>query len=160
MPIFGPPDTLKRLATRFPYVFDAVKPLPGTSKPEATARPLEPWEKIKIGDASVLAIPVEHGPMLVYGYRIGELGYITDAKTLSPRARAALKGVKVLVLNALFPTVHPTHLSIPESVAMAQEIGAERTYFTHLTHRSAHAELERELPAGIAPAHDGLTVTI
>lgn len=160
MPVFGPPDTLARLANRFPYVFDAVAPLPGTSKPQASAHPLQAWEKVAIGDAEVVAIPVEHGPMLVYGYRIGDLGYVTDAKTLSPKAKAALEGVKVLVLNALFPTPHPTHLSIPESVAMAREIGAERTYFTHLTHRSSHEQLERELPAGIAPAYDGLTVTL
>ncbi len=51
IPIFGPPDTMKRLESRFPYVFDAVKPIPGTSKPEASAHTLEPWETVKIGDA-------------------------------------------------------------------------------------------------------------
>jgi len=158
--VYGAADTLRRLATRFPYVFDGMKPLPGTSKPEAIAKPLAPGERLTIGDAEVQAFEVPHGPMTVYGYRLGDLGYVTDAKELSPQAMSVLRGVKVLVLNALFRTSHPTHLSIPEAVAVAQRVGATRTYFTHLTHRVAHADLERELPDGIAPAYDGLTVMI
>jgi phosphoribosyl 1,2-cyclic phosphate phosphodiesterase len=74
--------------------------------------------------------------------------------------RAALVGVRVLVLNALLRHPHPTHLSIAEAVAVAQEIGAERTFFTHLTHDTAHADLAAELPVGIEPAYDGLVVRI
>ena len=90
----------------------------------------------------------------------GALGYITDAKSISEEAIAVYRGVKVLVLNALFRTEHPTHLSIPEAVQVAKEIGAERTYLTHLTHHNFHADLEAELPRGIAPAFDGLTIRI
>jgi Metal-dependent hydrolases of the beta-lactamase superfamily I len=158
--IYGPPDTLERLATRFSYVFDGVKALPGTSKPEAAAHPLRPGERFNVAGQEIECFAVSHGPMTVYGYRIGDLGYVTDAKELSAEAVRALRGVKVLVLNALFPTPHPTHLSIPEAVAAAQRVGAARTFLTHLTHRSSHASLERELPNGIAPAYDGLTVNI
>jgi phosphoribosyl 1,2-cyclic phosphate phosphodiesterase len=66
----------------------------------------------------------------------------------------------VLVINALFRTEHPTHLSIPESLRVAAAIGAERTYLIHLTHDNFHADLEAELPRGVAPAFDGLTVRI
>ena len=158
--VYGAPDTLRRLAVRFPYVFDTVKPLPGTSKPQAIAHPLEPGAKITLGDVEIRCFEVSHGPMTVYGYRIGDLGYVTDAKELSDEALRVLKGVKVLVLNALFRTSHPTHFSIPEAIEAAKRVGAPRTFFTHLTHRISHAELERELPSGIAPAYDGLTVTI
>jgi phosphoribosyl 1,2-cyclic phosphate phosphodiesterase len=68
--------------------------------------------------------------------------------------------VSVLVLNALFRAPHPTHLSLSEAVDAAKKIGAPQTYLTHLTHRTGHAELERELPRGIAPAFDGLTVQV
>jgi phosphoribosyl 1,2-cyclic phosphodiesterase len=61
---------------------------------------------------------------------------------------------------ALFRTQQPTHLSISEAVSAAQRVGARQTWLTHLTHRTSHAELEAELPAGIAPAFDGLTVEI
>lgn len=158
--VYGPPDTLDRLAMRFSYVFDGVKALPGTSKPEARAHPLQPGERFDVGGVEIQSIPVAHGPMTVYGYRIGDLGYVTDAKELSAEAVRALRGVKVLVLNALFPTPHPTHLSIPEAVETAQRVGAARTFLTHLTHRTSHSDLERELPKGISPAYDGLTVNI
>jgi phosphoribosyl 1,2-cyclic phosphate phosphodiesterase len=108
----------------------------------------------------VVPIPVPHGQSQVFGYRIGPIAYITDAKRVPAEARAALAGVKVLVLNALFRTEHPTHLSVPEAIRTAEELGAERTYLTHLTHDNFHADLEAELPRGIVPAFDGLTVRV
>ena len=159
--MYGPPDTMQRLAKRFAYIFDdAIKPLPGTSKPEGRAHPVQAGESFRIGDVDVMPIAVPHGPVSVYGYRIGKLGYITDAKELPEEAVRAFRGVSVLVLNALFRTEHPTHLSVSEAVAAAQKVGAKQTWLTHLTHRTSHAELEAELPPGIAPAFDGLTVQI
>lgn len=72
------------------------------------------------------------------------------------RAIAVLRGVRVLVLNALFERPHPSHLSIPEAIDVARAVGAERTLLTHLTHRTGHAALEARLPQGVAPAYDGL----
>lgn len=159
--MYGASDTMQRLATRFPYIFDqSIKALPGTSKPEARAHPVPAGKSFRIGDVDVLPVVVPHGPISVYGYRIGKLGYITDAKELPEEALRAFRGVSVLVLNALFRTQHPTHLSVSEAVAVAQQVGARQTWLTHLTHRTGHAELEAELPRGIAPAFDGLTVEI
>ena len=159
--MYGPPDTMARLAQRFPYIFDeSIRPLPGTSKPEGRAHALRPGESTRIGDVDVLPVEVPHGPIMVYGYRIGRLGYITDAKELPEQALKVFHGVTVLVLNALFRTPHPTHLSVSEAVSVAQRIGARATYLTHLTHRTGHAELERDLPTGISPAYDGLMVTV
>jgi len=64
------------------------------------------------------------------------------------------------VINALFRSPHPTHLSLPEALRAAEAIGAERTYLTHLTHDNFHATLEAELPSGVTPAFDGLTVDV
>ena len=161
LPMYGPPATLENLAKRFPYIFDeSIRPVAGTSKPEGHARPLAGNETVTIGDVDVTAVPVPHGRMTVYAYRIGPLAYVTDAKTIPPSAMELLKGAKVLVINALFRTEHPTHLSIPEAVRAAREIGADRTYLTHLTHDNFHADLEAELPRGVAPAFDGLTIRI
>lgn len=161
LPIYGPGDSLERLAQRFPYIFDdRMRPLPGTSKPEGRARAMREGETVRIGDAEVTPVVVPHGPVTVFAYRIGPLAYVTDAKQLPPPALDVLQGARVLVVNALFRTEHPTHLSIPEAVEAAREVGAERTYLTHLTHDNKHADLEAELPAGVMPAFDGLTVRI
>jgi phosphoribosyl 1,2-cyclic phosphate phosphodiesterase len=159
--IYGPPDTMARLAKRFAYIFDdTIRALPGTSKPEGHAHALEAGKKTRIGDVDIVPVAVPHGPISVYAYRIGNLGYITDAKELPDEAVKLFRGVDVLVLNALFRTPHPTHLSVSEAVDAARRVGARETWLTHLTHRTSHADLERELPAGIAPAFDGLTVTV
>lgn len=159
--MYGPPDSMARLVNRFAYIFDdSIRPLPGTSKPEGRAHPIPAGKTFRIGDVDVTPVSVPHGPATVYAYRIGNLGYITDAKELPEDAVRAFRGVDVLVLNALFRTPHPTHLSVSEAVSAAQKIGARQTWLTHLTHRTGHAELEAELPPGIAPAFDGLTVQI
>jgi phosphoribosyl 1,2-cyclic phosphate phosphodiesterase len=161
LPMYGSRETLDSLARKFVYIFDeTIRAAPGTSKPEARPRALEPNVATLIGDAQVIPLELPHGPTTVFGYRIGRLGYVTDAKVLPTGAIERLAGVRVLVLNALFHTEHPTHLSIPEAVRTAQAIGADRTYLTHLTHDNFHADLEAELPRGIAPAFDGLTVRV
>jgi phosphoribosyl 1,2-cyclic phosphate phosphodiesterase len=159
--MYGPPETMERLAKRFAYIFDdSIKALPGTSKPEGRAHAVYPGKTFRIGGLDVTPVAVPHGPATVYGYRLGKLGYITDAKELPDEAVRAFRGVDVLVLNALFKTAHPTHLSIPEAIDAARRVGAKRTFLTHLTHRTGHAALAADLPAGIAPAFDGLTVQI
>src|SRR5262249_32085644 len=121
LPFYGSARTLDGLRRRFPYVFDdTIRPLPGTYKPEASAHAITAGVPFTIGDAAVTPFEVPHGPIGVMAYRVGPLGYVTDAKTLPGTALDALRGVRVLVLNALFPTPHPTHLSIPEAVAAAQ----------------------------------------
>jgi phosphoribosyl 1,2-cyclic phosphate phosphodiesterase len=159
--MYGPAETLAALQQRFGYVFDAaMKPIPGTSKPEGDLHPLMPGVTVRIGTLDVTPVEVPHGRARVFGYRIGQLGYVTDAKDLPDAAVDALRGVDVLVLNALFRRPHPTHLSVSEAVTAARRVGAARTYLIHLTHETAHAALEAELPPDIRPAYDGLTVEI
>ena len=161
LPVYGPAEALEGLVRKFPYVFnDAIKPLPGTYKPEGSARPIEAGARVTVGDLDVEAIEVPHGPTRVFGYRIGSLAYITDAKSVPPAALAQIRGVSVLSINALRHSPHPTHLSIGEAVQVARAVGAGRTYLTHLTHETGHAALAAELPPGIEPAYDGLVVTI
>jgi phosphoribosyl 1,2-cyclic phosphate phosphodiesterase len=161
LPMYGSEETLGSLARKFSYVFDVrTRPLPGTSKPEGHAHVVAPNESFFVGDTEIVAVPVPHGPVTVFAYRIGPLAYVTDAQSVPPGALEQLRGARVLVLNALFRTEHPTHMSLPESLRVANAIGAERTYLTHLTHDNFHADLESELPRSVVPAFDGLTVRI
>jgi phosphoribosyl 1,2-cyclic phosphate phosphodiesterase len=159
LPMYGSATTLTSIAQKFNYIFDDnIKPLPGTSKPQGRAVEIKPGETVRIADVNVTAVPVPHGPITVFGYRIGPLAYITDAKSVPDDAIAVLRGARVLVINALFRVPHPSHLSLSEALAVAKKIGADRTYLTHLTHDNFHADLEAELPPGVSPAFDGLTV--
>ena len=108
----------------------------------------------------VLPLAFRHGHLRVFGYRIGGLAYVTDVKSIPDAERSRLQGLDVLVLNALWWRAHPTHLSIGEAIETAQALGARRTYLTHLTHETGHAELAGQLPEGIFPAYDGLTVEV
>src|SRR5688500_16963397 len=126
LPMYGSRDTLDSLARKFVYIFDdTIRAAPGTSKPEARPPVGEPGVAVVIGDVEVIPLEVPHGPTTVFGYRVGPLGYVTDAKVLPSDVIDRLKGVRVLVLNALFRTEHPTHMSIPEAVRAARMIGAE-----------------------------------
>ena len=161
LPMYGAAETLDDLARKFAYIFDDnIRPLPGTTKPQGRAIPVSAGATVRIADVDVTAVPVPHGPVTVFAYRIGPLAYVTDAKAVPDDALALLRGARVLVVNALFRRPHPSHLSLPEAVRVAAEVGAERTYLTHLTHDNFHADLEAELPAGVAPAFDGLTITV
>ena len=160
LPVYAAPDVLAALVHRFSYAFDGAPPIPGTSKPELEPRPIDAGATVRVGDATVEAIAVPHGKLRVLAYRVGALAYVTDAKTVPAEAIARLRGVSVLVLNALRRTPHPTHLSVSEAVAVAQEIGAKRTLLTHITHDLGHAELAAGLPSGIEPAYDGLVVHV
>ncbi|HEU4800688.1 MAG TPA: MBL fold metallo-hydrolase [Gemmatimonadales bacterium] len=161
LPIHGPAETLHRIRTSYAYIFDdAVQPFEGTSKPMLAPGPLEPGVETMVVGIPVLPLAVEHGYLRVFGYRIGAFAYITDAKLVAPDVREHLRGLEVLVLNALWWRPHPTHLSIPEAIAVAQEVGATRTLLTHLTHETGHAELAAALPPGIEPAYDGLVVEV
>lgn len=161
LPVYGARDTLAGLARKFDYIFDdAIKALPGTYKPQARAIELEPGRPVRIAGVDVVAVPVPHGPVTVFAYRIGALAYVTDAKRVPPDAVAVLRGARVLVVNALFQDPHPSHLSVGEALQVAKEVGAPRTYLTHLTHESFHAALAARLPAGVEAAYDGLQITI
>lgn len=161
LPVYGSAQTLRNLSEKFRYIFDdAMRPLPGTSKPEARGHVVESGVPFTVGDMTLTPVGVPHGHVTVFAYCVGGLAYVTDAKSLPPDALRLFEGASVLVINALFRTEHPTHLSIPEAVEAARRIGAERTYLTHLTHDNLHADLEAELPRGITPAFDGLTVRI
>ncbi len=150
------------LAARFPYIFDDRISVPkGTTKPRIELRMYEAGEEIPLLGEDLIPIRVPHGPTDAFGFRLGSLGYVTDAKQLPDEARARLQGVDVLVLNALWwGKPHPTHFNIEEAVAVAAEVGARVTYLTHLTHRVDYRSLVAELPKGVEPAYDGLKVDV
>jgi phosphoribosyl 1,2-cyclic phosphate phosphodiesterase len=161
LPIYGPSETLHRLRVSFNYIFDDEVPVyEGTSKPNLELHAVEPGRALDVAGVHTLPLAFSHGHLRVFGYRFGSLAYITDVKAISEPEREQLRGLDVLVLNALWWRPHPTHLSIAEAIETARSLGARRTYLTHLTHETGHAQLAGQLPPGVMPAYDGLTVEI
>lgn len=155
----GPSDSMDRIASRFAYIFDPeIEAPPGTFFPKVGASPLAAGRTATIAGIEVLPIGFEHAGIPVFGYRFGPVAYVTDVKHVGEEAYAQLEGVRVIVLSALFEHTHPSHLSIPEAIAVAERLGVERMWLTHLTHHTSHRSLEERLPPEVRPAHDGLVI--
>jgi phosphoribosyl 1,2-cyclic phosphate phosphodiesterase len=144
-------EALKR---EFQYIFSEVK---YHGLPQINLHIIN-TESFNIGNTKIVPVEVMHYKLPILGYRIGDFTYITDAKTISDESLEKMKGTKVLVLNALQKESHISHLTFDEAIEMAKKIGAETTYFTHISHNlGLHAEVEKELPPNIKLAFDGLT---
>ncbi|MDP9382853.1 MAG: MBL fold metallo-hydrolase [Chloroflexota bacterium] len=153
---YGDARTLAVIRRRFDYIFSSIPPL--GSRPRLDLCVVDgPFE---LYGQEVVPLEVFHGEQTITGYRIGGLGYITDASRLPSETVQAVRGVKVLALNALRHEPHPLHLSLEQAVDTAQLIGAERTYLIHLGHELEHEATSRLLPQGIELAYDGLTVEV
>ena len=138
----------------------SVRPYEGTSKPRLVLNPITPGQVFTSAGVETMPLAFQHGHIRVFGYRFGKLAYLTDIKAIPQAELEQLKGLEVLVLNALWWRPHPTHLSISEAIETARILGAGRTYLTHLTHETGHSALESTLPPGVFAAYDGLTVEV
>jgi phosphoribosyl 1,2-cyclic phosphate phosphodiesterase len=157
MNIYADARVQTALMREFPYVFAEFK-YPGI--PQINIHPigLDPFD---IGSIHFIPIEVLHYKLPVLGFRINDFTYITDAKTVSGEEKEKIRGTKILVLNALQKQNHISHFTLDEAVDFAREIGAETTYFTHISHRlGKHADIEAELPPGIKLAYDELQIEI
>ena len=145
------------LRREFPYIFDD-KGYPGIPQINLHTINSEPFYA---GDVQFIPIEVMHFKLPVKGYRIKDFTYITDAKTVTEVEKEKIRGSKILVINALQKEKHISHFTLAEAIAFAQDIGAEKTYFTHISHRlGKHADIAAELPAGIELAYDGMKLDI
>lgn len=110
---------------------------------------------------TLLPIEVLHYKMPVFGYRIGDFTYITDAKTISETEKQKVKGTKILVVNALHRSEHISHFNLDEALAFIAEIKPQKAYLTHISHLfGKHQEIEKELPPNVFLAYDGMTLEI
>ena len=147
-------ETLKR---EFGYAFSDKK-YPGV--PEIQLHTIDD-QPFQVGDLTFIPILVWHYKMPVYGYRIGDFTYITDANRIDDAEKEKIRGSKVLVLNALRRESHMSHFTLSEAIALSRELEVQQAYFTHISHQlGLHASVSEELPLGAALAYDGLTIRI
>lgn len=156
MDVYATPRVQESLKQEFAYIFAAFK-YPGI--PQLNLHTIGANEAFNIGPVQLTPIEVMHYRLPVLGFRIGDFTYITDAKTVAPEELEKIKGTKVLVINALQKQPHISHFTFDEAIAFAQQIGAQKTYLTHISHRlGKYTDVQQELPEGIELAYDGLKI--
>lgn len=158
VPLFGTERTLAGIRKMFSYAFEPAIDSPH-SRPKLTLHPIE-QAAFEVGGETIIPIPLMHGPMPVLGFRFGQFAYCTDCSVIPDDSWALLKGLEVLILDALRLDSHPTHFNLEQAVETAQRIGAGRTYFTHMAHQLKHADTNAALPRGMELAHDGLRFSV
>ena len=115
---------------------------------------------IELGGHRIVPIPLLHGALPVFGFRFGSFAYCTDVSFIPDESLALLRGVEVLVLDALRHRPHPTHFNLAQALEWAGRIGARQTYFTHMAHQLKHAETNAELPPHMQLGYDGQVIEL
>ena len=115
----------------------------------------------QLGNVEIQPIRVMHARLPILGFRIGKMAYLTDVKTIDDTAIEQLQGLDVLVLNALRPQKHISHISLSEALEIAAKVAANETYFTHMSHdMGLHEEVNKTLPEQIHLSYDGLELIL
>jgi len=149
IPCYGSEETLRNIRRTFAYVFEAGQE--GGGKPQLDLLPVR--EPFPLLGQTFVPVPVWHGEMEVFGYRIGGFAYLTDCNLIPDASFRLLEGVEILVLDALRHRPHPTHFSVEEALEIAERIGSRRTILTHMAHEVDHDD---PLPPGVEFGYDGL----
>jgi phosphoribosyl 1,2-cyclic phosphate phosphodiesterase len=111
--------------------------------------------------AEVVPVRLNHGPRFdVLGFRVGGVAYCTDTNNIPAESRDRLQDLDVLILDALRYKPHPTHYCLDEAVAVAQQLGARRTVFTHISHHLDHDKVNAALPDGMELGYDGMRIPL
>lgn len=148
--------TVEAVRLRMPYCFSKNR-YPGV--PKISLEEVSPHTPFKIKGTEIIPIRVMHGRLPILGYRIGNIAYITDLKTLPDEEWTLLENLDCLIVNALRPEPHDTHQSIADAIAMAKRVGAKDTYFIHMSHQAGlHTELQHQLPEHIHLTYDGMVI--
>lgn len=155
--IYGSLPTLDAIKEQFPYIFT-----PGRyfGAPQLNLHPITN-SPFSIDEFNFIPVQVMHQEMKVFGYRIGDFTYITDANYISPLELEKIRGSKVVVINALRNSRHVSHFSLAESLEILADLKPEKAYLTHISHfLGKYHQVEAKLPEGVHLAYDGLQIEI
>lgn len=158
LPVYANPQTAHDLRTRVDYCFRK-HPYPGVPRLELHELECRPF---KVEGLEITPIEVMHGKLPIFGYRIGNFAYVTDAKTISDTEKEKLKGLDVLILNCLrVDQPHFAHLILSEALDLIEELKPRRAYLTHGSHGlGKHEDVSKLLPPGVEYTYDGEVITI
>ncbi len=156
IPIYADKRCMDSLRRIFTYIFDQTYPYGGILKvdPHLIDGPFNLW------DMKLVPLPVLHGNLPVMGFRFNNAAYVTDFSTIPDSTLDLLKGLDVLILDALRHKPHPTHSTIENSLSLVEKLKPARAYFTHIAHELSHDETNAKLPPNVTLAYDGLEIDL
>ena len=172
--VYAEAQTMEFLRRVFRHIFEKHRNVNDSFVADLIGHVLDPKGSVDLYGLRFSLLRLFHGRLPVLGFRIEALddarrpaadqpgglplAYCTDVSEIPPETLAKLTGLRTLILDMLRYRSHPTHLTVDGAIRVAQEIGAERTWFIHMTHDICHAELDSQLPEGMALSYDGLTI--
>lgn len=157
MPIYAENRVLESVKREYSYVFSDFR-YPGIPEMDLHEVINSPF---KIGGDEIIPIRAYHHKLPVFGFRIGDFAYITDAKSIPDKELVKLSNLKILVINALRKEPHISHMGIHEALNLIEKLQAKKNYITHISHRQySYEESLHILPKNVALAYDGLTIEI
>jgi phosphoribosyl 1,2-cyclic phosphate phosphodiesterase len=154
IPIYTLPVHQEDIRRIYPYAFR--DPPPGVAFPRFDLRDIP--TVLEAAGLRIQTFTVAHGTVPVTGLRVGDMAYITDVSEIPEEARRHLDGLETLVIDAVRVRPHPNHFHLAKALEVAEEIAATKTYLTHLGHDYDHDVTNKELPAGVELAYDGLRI--
>ena len=157
MPLYASERVEKQLRQEFYYAFGQER-YPGVPSLHFESLTTEPFV---LNDKKIIPIAVKHYRLPVFGFRIDDFTYITDASHIDESEKQKIKGSKILVLNALRKKSHISHFTLDEALSLIDELKPEKAYLTHISHlMGLHETISRELPEHVFLAYDGLTLSV
>ena len=158
IPLYAHERVMKSLRQRFDYIFASENKYPGAPSVKENVITNKTF---KVCDIPVTPVNLMHNRVQVFGFRIGDFAYITDAKTIEEPEADKLQGVRVLVVNALRKEAHHSHFNLEEALEFIKKVDPERAYLTHISNRMGfHREVQAELPENVFLAYDNLKISV
>ncbi len=150
IPVITTPGCKESIHRRYDYMFE-----PGKTPGSVDLNIETSSQVVQLNDCKITPIPVMHGHLKIYGFRINDLAYVTDASYIPEESLKLIEGCKVLILNALrWEPKHPTHFTIPEAVEVAKKTGIPEVYFVHMSSYVYHEDTNLRLPNNMKLAYD------
>ena len=153
VPVYSNEETFRQVRRTFWYVFEKTQYEEGKPKLDL----ITVNEPFVACGKRVTPLPITHGNLDILGFRLGRFAYVTDALIVPPATRDLLRGLDVLILNALREEPHPTHQTLAEAVEVIEDLRPERAFITHVGHWLSAADIDAKTPANVRSAHDGMS---
>ncbi len=154
VPVYGDPETISTLTTRFNYCFEPVSGYPAILEANILNSP------VTVGSVTMEPFMVEHGQINALGYRVGTVGYVPDVSALTEEAIEMLSGLDVLILDALRRRPHPSHAHLDQTLDWMAQLKPKRGILTNMHIDLDFDTLVQELPDGVEPAYDGMCIRL